>query len=490
MATLPEAGGARRLVLIDPEEDATRSLGERLTMQGYTVSITTDPAEGARTSLADPPSAVVADLWMRGISGVQLCRLLKAEPATEHVPVILRGPDTPRNRFWAERAGASAYIIKGRMGDLVRALNAAIETAPEEEGFFTTFAGQDIRDRIAAHLDAALFESVIAAETRALGTCESFDRLFDLCSQFVSRVATYRWLAIATADPPRLAIHVKPEDREAAVAEARAALHVEADVPLLLVEDADARGGPLEGPPLCCPIELGGIRLGSLAMAIAEAGRAEEERLVRIIAREMAGPIRMAGLVETAQRLATTDALTGLMNRRAFLAALAREMAAADRSGEPLAVLVIDADHFKAINDRHGHGTGDAVLVAIARCIAQTVRSTDLAARHGGEEFVVALREASETGAQVVTERLRQAIAAIEVISSAGLPVGVTASSGLTLYRPGDSLDAVIERADRALYEAKRAGRDRVVFDPGRPHDPAAPEPHRAVPAPLRATAS
>src|ERR1041385_1255302 len=100
------------IVLIDPTTDATSALAGRLQMQGYTVAVASDPATGARLALADPPQAVIGDLWMPSISGVQLCRLLKAEPATEHVPVILRGPDSPRNRFWAERAGASAYVVK------------------------------------------------------------------------------------------------------------------------------------------------------------------------------------------------------------------------------------------------------------------------------------------------------------------------------------------------------------------------------------------
>src|SRR5687768_13161763 len=156
------------IVLIDPSVDSPSSLAGRLRMQGYAVAEARAPADGARLALADPPAAVIADLWMPSISGVQLCRLLKAEPATEHTPVILRGPDSPRNRFWAERAGASAYVVKGRMGDLVRTLRDAIAAAPASSGFFTTFAGEDIRERIAAHLDEALFESVLSGELRAL----------------------------------------------------------------------------------------------------------------------------------------------------------------------------------------------------------------------------------------------------------------------------------------------------------------------------------
>ncbi len=99
-------------------------------MQGYAVTVAPGPAEGAHLALSSPPTAVVADLWMPGISGVQLCRLLRAEPATENVPVVLRGPDGQRNRFWAERAGAAAYVVKGHMGDLVRTLSRAVTSSP------------------------------------------------------------------------------------------------------------------------------------------------------------------------------------------------------------------------------------------------------------------------------------------------------------------------------------------------------------------------
>src|SRR5262250_626252 len=115
---------------------------------------------------------------MPSISGVQLCRLLRSEAGTSKVPVILRGQEGRRNHFWAEQAGAFAYVVKGRMGELVRALRRAIDhrDAAGDDDFFVVNSteGLDVRERIATHLDAALFESVIASEVRRLGTCESF----------------------------------------------------------------------------------------------------------------------------------------------------------------------------------------------------------------------------------------------------------------------------------------------------------------------------
>jgi two-component system cell cycle response regulator len=459
------AEGRSAVVLIDPAA-ASESLAGRLGMQGYAVASSQDPADGAKMALADPPAAVVADLWMPGISGVQLCRLLKAEPATEHVPVILRGPEGPRNHFWAERAGASAYVVKGRMGDLVRALRQAIASAPQNEGFFTTFAGEDIRDRIAAHLDAALFESVLSAELRALGTCGAFDRLFDLLSQFVSRVATYRWLAVAVGNPSRLGLHASSRGKEAAVLEARAALQLDAGAQLILVEDDDASEAQTGCAPIVRPIELGGIRIGQLALSLAAEDGLPDENLVEIIAREVAGPIRMATLVEESQRLATVDGLTGLMNRRAFTSTLQREVAGAARYGHPLSLVLLDLDHFKRINDGFGHGMGDAVLQATGECLSKQVRTSDLAARWGGEEFVMALTSTDVAGAACFCERVRSAIEALVIAAPDGGRVAVTASIGFASYASGESLEELVERADKAMYVAKSSGRNRVVEAP------------------------
>ena len=462
------------VVLIDPGSQAESSLAGRLQMQGYTVAVASDPAEGARLALADPPAAVIADLWMPGISGVQLCRLLKAEPATEHVPVILRGRDSPRNRFWSERAGASAYVVKGRMGDLVRALLQAIAVTPPSPGFFTTFAGEDIRERIAAHLDAALFESVLSAEVRALGTCGAFDRLFDLFSQFLSRVVTYRWVAVSTHQPWRLGIHCSPSGRAAAESEAREALEVDPSAELVLVEDDDAHDVPLGPRAIVKPIELGGIHIGKLAVSLEEADALQDEGLIAIIARELAGPIRMATLVEESQRLAMVDGLTSLMNRRAFVAALERELAACNRYGHELSLILLDVDHFKQINDRFGHKTGDAVLAGLGRHLDAFVRASDITARWGGEEFVIGLTCTGPNGAMQFAERLRKSIEALSIADASGAAVPVTASIGVACFRSGESVDALVDRSDKAMYVAKSAGRNRVAR---------APEPDGAGPA-------
>jgi two-component system cell cycle response regulator len=284
---------ARSVILIDPEEQARDVLIERLRMQGYRATGFAGPIEGANVALSSPPAIVIADLWMSGISGVQLTRLLRAEPATERVPIILRGPDSPRNRFWAERAGAAAYVVKGRMGDLVRAIERSIlgEVA-DEDGFFTQLqdAESAIRDRIAAYLDAALFESVLAAEVRALSTCGAFDRLFDLLTQFVSQVMSYRWLALLVTRPAHLGLHAHPSTREEAEREAREVVRVPDGAKWLHIEDEDASAEPAGRPALVRPVTFGKDVLAHLAICPRTAADPNDSRILDVVARELGGP--------------------------------------------------------------------------------------------------------------------------------------------------------------------------------------------------------
>jgi len=175
---------------------------------------------------------------------------------------------------------------------------------------------------------------------------------------------------------------------------------------------------------------------------------------------------------ENLLRLATTDTLTGLANRRSLLEQLERELRRCDRSGKPLSILMVDLDHFKEVNDRHGPAVGDAVLAEVAaRCRAR-LRAVDLCGRIGGEEFVVVLPESDGAGAAATAQRLCADLAD-RPIDTAGGPLRVTISIGVGTYAPrsrdltlpGAALDRtqrLLQQADRALYGAKASGRNRV----------------------------
>jgi two-component system, cell cycle response regulator len=460
---MPDAG-QHRVILVDVSDDSREVVARRLTAQGYVVEPFADPALGADAALASPPCALIADLWMPSISGVQLCRLLRAEPATATMPVILRGPhDDPRSRFWAGRAGAMAYVAKGRMGELVRILGNAAAANQANDGFFMQLSGGsvDIRERIARHLDMALFDAVIAAEVRALANCGSFERLFDVFSQFLSQVVSYRWMAICTATPAQFALHHHPENVGHAEREAREVLQVPEGLGVLCVEDEDARGDAPGAAAIVCTIPFGSGQLGKLAIAPSLAGDPESSGVVALVARELGGPLRMAALMDESQRQATTDPLTGLCNRRALLAALHVEIAQAQRYGHPLSICLLDVDHFKSINDGHGHAAGDQVLAAVGALLRRELRTPDVAARWGGEEFVVLFRHTDGEGGELAAERIRKAVQALQ-ISAADKKIAVTVSIGVAQFALGSSAEAFVECADRAMYRAKVGGRNRV----------------------------
>lgn len=157
---------------------------------------------------------------------------------------------------------------------------------------------------------------------------------------------------------------------------------------------------------------------------------------------------------------ARTDALTGLLNRRGFEERASLELAHARREGHPIAVVMFDIDYFKRINDELGHEIGDRVLARIGELLAAQAREIDVAARFGGEEFVVLLPGCTSTEAQVFAERVRGALAADD---SAGLPA-VRVSAGILADVAPSDIDAMLQGADSALYRAKRAGRDRTVI--------------------------
>lgn len=167
---------------------------------------------------------------------------------------------------------------------------------------------------------------------------------------------------------------------------------------------------------------------------------------------------------DTVNELAMQDVLTGLSNRRRFTPAAQRELDLSHRHRQPLALLILDVDHFKAINDAFGHLAGDDVLVEVGRRCQNALRTTDLLARWGGEEFIMLLPNTPLPQAQQLAERVRQAISAKPEIRIDGQVVQVTASLGAAGNVPGQlaSLDELIKRADIALYQAKVAGRDRV----------------------------
>ncbi len=173
----------------------------------------------------------------------------------------------------------------------------------------------------------------------------------------------------------------------------------------------------------------------------------------------------LADTLARLETLATRDPMTGLFNQKHMAELMDQQAKRAQRGSAPLAVALVDLDHFRQINDRHGHDVGDSVLADIARCMSDALRQTDVIGRWGGEEFVVLFVDSDHTQAQLGLERLRERLAG-QRLGTATLQAGVSMrlSAGLADWLPGDTLQATLQRVDDALRQAKQQGRDRVVL--------------------------
>ena len=214
--------------------------------------------------------------------------------------------------------------------------------------------------------------------------------------------------------------------------------------------------------------ELDFSDIDKLSSALRKEKRRDElfylKRAVLTMAQELEALItQLKSEKDKLEELAYTDPLTGLSNRRFFLEEMKRVLETARRYREPLSILMLDVDNFKRINDEYGHDVGDMILKQLAEVIRRSIRSSDIAARFGGEEFIVALPKTDERGALMVAERIRQEFKRSKVKVD-GKEVGTTVSIGVASFEEGYDLDRLIKEADEALYEAKRTGKDKVVI--------------------------
>jgi two-component system cell cycle response regulator len=331
----------------------------------------------------------------------------------------------------------------------------------------------NVLEHLSQLLDSALFESTISARVRGFSqTTGDIDKFFEAVCELASDVVEYRWFALSIADQPSVLVHAHPGQAQTVTHEVEAAFGLgtfaerrQAASPRVTVL-ADERAVPSDTSlqPLVEHVYFTNSSIGRIALSPSRRGvSSDDKRFLKLLATELGGPLQMVQLVAETKRLANTDGLTGLLNRRAFIDGLESARGKSAHSIVPLSLFLLDIDHFKRINDTQGHDGGDAVLRGVALALASVARKSDLVARWGGEEFVVALPETSIAGARVMAERVRRAIADRNYVLPNGDKLTVTASIGIAssveeLWK----LDDVIMAADRAMYNAKNRGRNRV----------------------------
>ncbi len=454
------------MLIVAADAALRASLGSLLTDAGWTVDTVDDGEQGVIAALAHPPDGVVSELWMPGLSGLQLCQLLRADVTTADVPVVLVGTAADRrSRFWGQRAGAHAFVDTGDLDAVVRVLAGisprAYDGAPAEPALRPS----SIPGRLSVLLDRALFDAVVAGELRALAFAGAeVTALFHGLTRLLADLLEYQWLALDLRETHRRRVYIHQHSTVVGLADGVStalALAPETLQPFL-VADGLPSTDDVHGVPVMNVVSLSDRTLGTLWVAPARrALHPDEQTILALTARELALPLHAVALLEESQRLAATDALTGLANRRHAAEVLTRELARCSRYSHPLMIALIDVDFFKRVNDSHGHVVGDRALCHVADVLRSALRETDLIARWGGEEFLVLLPNTSKAGSRVAAERLRAAVARSPLSLGEGKTLPLSVSIGLAGCN-GQGLDGLLDEADRALYRAKDLGRNRV----------------------------
>lgn len=436
-----------------------RLLQARLTAEYFDCMTASSGPEALEICARGQCDIVLLDVLMPGMDGFEVCRRIKADPHTAHIPVVMvTALDQPSDRVAGLEAGADDFLSKPindialitRVKSLVR-----LKTLTDE-----------LMMRAATSADYGIDE--VFDPTQLTGDGGRILLVDDNPSSVEKIVATLS---------PLHTVHVEPDPQEALF---RAA---ENDFDLAIVS---LNLQDFDGLRLCSNLRsidrtrllpiviivdpddsrrlLRGLELGVNDYLMRPMERNELLARVRTQVRRKRFSDRLRDSVQMTIEMAITDSLTGLHNRRYLerqLGILLKQATARDR---PLSVLVLDIDHFKSINDTHGHVAGDEVLREFARRVRKTVRNIDLACRMGGEEFVVVMPDTDAALALLVAERLRQKIAGDRFALAEGeCGVPVTVSIGIaSLASADETAEGLIRRADEAVYRSKRSGRNRV----------------------------
>jgi two-component system cell cycle response regulator len=452
-----------RVLVVDDVPANVKLLEARLSAEYFDVTTAYSGVEALALCERAECDIVLLDVMMPDMDGFEVCRRLKSNPLTHHIPVVMvTALDQPSDRVRGLEAGADDFLTKpvtdvalvSRVRSLARLKMVTDELrmraitskeigieSPEREAVAETGRNgrilivddrQSSYERIAATLATEHSVDVETDPNEAL--FHAAEGNYDLL--IVS-------LGLQNFDGLRLCSQVRSLERTR-------------NVPILAVSEADNNARLVRG-----------LEIGVNDYLIRPIDKNEMLARVRTQIKKKRYTERLRDNVQMSIEMAITDALTGLFNRRymeTHLTALVEQAAA---RGKPIAVLMVDIDYFKAINDGHGHDAGDDVLREFALRIRKSIRNIDLACRYGGEEFVIVMPETNMAVATTVAERLRRRIAGEPFsIQQGAHNLEVTISVGIAaLHGPSDTPAVMLKRADQALYRAKRDGRNRVVPD-------------------------
>jgi two-component system cell cycle response regulator len=447
-----------RILVVDDVEANVRLLEAKLTLEYYEVLAAGDGSSALQVAHDERPDIILLDVMMPGMDGFETCRRLKADPVTRHIPVVLvTALDGREDKLKGLDAGADDFVTKpiddvilfARVRSLLRLKSVMDELREREESGRRLGVDTDGAGRLRGSGGRILIVDDNARQVQKM--------VDHLSGEHRPMVESDPAAAMITARGPidLMIVNVSSADFDGlrVVAQTRST-EATRRIPILAVVDPADRGRLLKA------LELG---VNDILLRPVDSEELEARARTQIKRKRYADFLKQK--LDYSLEMAVTDALTGLHNRRYMAGQLQALMSRAGHGGDTVAVLVMDIDHFKLVNDGFGHDAGDEVLREFAVRLATNVRAIDLPCRLGGEEFVVVMPGASLEDAAQVADRIRRDVGAQPFPIMGGtefltvtVSVGVAASTGAS-----DTPDALLKRADEGVYEAKARGRNQVI---------------------------
>jgi two-component system, cell cycle response regulator len=452
-----------RVLVVDDILPNVKLLEAKLSSEYYDVLTATSGEEALRRIVNDSPDIVLLDVMMPGMDGFEVCRKIKSNPAVAHIPVVMVTALTDnQDRVRGLEAGADDFLSKpvndvalmARVRSLVR-LKMTVDEWRARENTATQLGvveqsnamNEPVENARILVVEDQSYESDKISETMhrdndSVIPVETGMQALELASQHEFDLLIIS-LNLKQEDGLRLCSHLRSNERTRAI-------------PIIMIGIENNMDRIAHG-----------LEIGAHDYILRPIDRNELLARARTQIRRKRFQERLRANYEVSLSMALTDSLTGLYNRRYLEVHLQKLLEKNKDNKKSLCVLLLDIDHFKKVNDTHGHGVGDQVLKTFAFRLQDSLRSFDLVARLGGEEFVAILPDTSKEMSHFVAERLRRAIA--EKPIKCATPEGelpITTSIGGALVTHGDyTVSQILERADKMLYEAKKQGRNCTVFE-------------------------